>query len=142
VGLLDKNPAKAIPNPEPKRTKIEPFGSLAEVEAVAGELLKHYRALPLVGCLTGLRPSELLALERRDVDKHAKVLHVRRVLIGGNVRTYGKTAHALRVVPLAQKALEALEAHPARIGTPLLFTTKQARQSIYTAGGLVTGRRR
>lgn len=80
VGLLDTNPAKAIPNPEPKRTEILPFATLDEVEAVSAELLKHYRAIPLVGCLTGLRPSELLALERRDLDRTAKVLHVRRVL--------------------------------------------------------------
>jgi integrase len=74
VGLIDTNPAKAIPNPEPKRTEIIPFASLAEVEAVSAELLKHYRAIPLVGCLTGLRPSELLGLERRDIDRTAKVL--------------------------------------------------------------------
>jgi integrase len=126
VGLLDVNPAKAIPNPEPKRTEILPFATLAEVEAVSAELLQHYRAIPLVGCLTGLRPSELLALERRDVDRHAKVLHVRRVLIGGQLRPYGKTAHALRVVPLAERALDALEGHPARIDTTLLFATKRA----------------
>jgi integrase len=125
VGLLDTNPAKAIPNPEPRRTEIVPFSTIAEVETVSGELLKHYRALPLVGCLTGLRPSELLGLERRDVDRKAKVLHVRRVLIGGELRPYGKTAHALRIVPLAEKALDALEAHPARIHTTLLFTTKR-----------------
>jgi integrase len=125
VGLLDTNPAKAIPNPEPKRSEILPFATLDEVEAVAGELLRHYRAIPLVGCLTGLRPSELLALERRDVDRSARVLHVRRVLMGGELRPYGKTAHALRVVPLAEKALEALDAHPARIDTTLLFTTKR-----------------
>ena len=91
---------------------------------MSDELLQHYRAIPLVGCLTGLRPSELLALERRDVDRHAKVLHVRRVLIGGQLRPYGKTTRALRVVPLAEKALDALEDHPARIGTTLLFTTQ------------------
>jgi integrase len=125
VGLLESNPAQAIPNPEPKRTEVLPFGTLAEVESVAAELLTHYQALPLVGCLTGLRPSELLALERRDIDKAGKVLHVRRVLVGGNLRPYGKTAGALRVVPLAQLALDALEGHPARIGTPALFTTKQ-----------------
>jgi integrase len=125
VGLLDANPAKEIPNPEPKRTEVLPFGTLAEVETVAAELLPHYRAIPLVGCLTGLRPSELLALERRDIDRAGKVLHVRRVLVDGNLRPYGKTAGALRVVPLAQRALDALEAHPARVGTPTLFTTKQ-----------------
>ncbi len=124
VGLLDENPAKAIPNPEPKRSEVLPFATLAEVETLAAELLPHYQALPLLGCLTGLRPSELLAIERRDVDRAARLLHVRRVLVGGNLRPYGKTAHALRVVPLAQRALDALEGHPARIDTPGLFSTR------------------
>jgi integrase len=90
VGVLDTNPAKAIPNPEPKRAKVLPFSTLAEVEVVAVELLRHYRAIPIVGCLTGLRPSELLGLERRDIDRNAKVLHVRRVLVGGHLRPYEK----------------------------------------------------
>jgi hypothetical protein len=42
---------------------------------IAAELLGHYRAIPIVGCLTDLRPSELFALERR------------RTLVGGNVRS-------------------------------------------------------
>lgn len=91
------------------------LASLAEVEAVADELLPNYRTIPIVGCLTGLRPSELFGLERRDIDRAGKPLHVRRVLVGGNLRPYGKTAGSLRVVPLAQRALDALEAHPARI---------------------------
>lgn len=124
VGLLDTNPAKQIPNPEPKRTEVLPFATLAEVEAVADELLPHYRAIPILGTLTGLRPSELFGLERRDIDRDGRVLHVRRVLVGGQIRPYGKTAHALRVVPLAQKALDALADHPVRIDTPTLFTTR------------------
>jgi integrase len=123
VELLDRNPAKKIPNPEPKRTEILPFATLAEVEAVAAELLQHYRVLPIAGCLTGLRPSELFGLERRDIDRKAMLLYDRRVLVGGKIRTYGKTTKSVRVVPLPQRALEALDGHPARISTPLLFTT-------------------
>jgi integrase len=126
VGLLDANPAKSIPNLEPKRTEVLPFASASEVESLAAELLPRYRALPLVGCLTGLRPSELLVLERQDIDKAGRVLHARRVLVGGQLRPYGKTTHALRVVPLAQRAVEALEAHRTRIGTPLVFSTRRA----------------
>jgi integrase len=102
--------------------------TLAElVDEFLGRHVAEANTIEALGnCLTGLRPSERLALERRDVDKAGRVLHVRRVLVGGNLRTYGETAHALRVVPLAQRALEALEAHPARIGTPLLFSTKRA----------------
>lgn len=52
-------------DPEPKRTEILPFAALDEVEAVSAELNKHYRAIPIVGCLTRLRPYELFGLERR-----------------------------------------------------------------------------
>jgi integrase len=124
VDLLDRNPAKAIPNPAPHRSPILPFADMTEVELLANELLPYYRAIPLLGSLTGLRPSELLGLERQDIDREARLLYVRRVLVGGVLRTYGKTHHSLRAVPLVQPALDALAAHPVRIGTPALFTTK------------------
>lgn len=124
VGLLDTNPARAVPNPQARRPEIRPFTDMAEVEMVAAELLPHDRAIPLLGCLTGLRPSELLGLERRDIDRDARLLYVRRVLVAGNLRTYGKTHHSLRVVPLVQPALDALAAHTMRIDTPLVFTTR------------------
>jgi hypothetical protein len=42
VGLLDANPARAVPNPAPRRPEILPFAEMAEVEQVAAELLPHY----------------------------------------------------------------------------------------------------
>ncbi|HUG64323.1 MAG TPA: hypothetical protein VMK83_03825 [Gaiellaceae bacterium] len=80
VGLVDTNPAKAIPNPEPKRTEIVPFATLAEVDSVSAAAQPLPRASAR-GLPDGATASELLALERRDVDKAAKVLHVRRVLV-------------------------------------------------------------
>jgi integrase len=124
VGLLDTNPAKGVPATHARRPEILPFLDMDQVEAVAAELLPHYRAIPLLGCLTGLRPSELLGLERRDIDREGRLLYVQRVLVGGNLRSYGKTHHSLRVVPMVQPALDALASHPMRIDTPLLFSTK------------------
>jgi integrase len=51
------------------------------------------------------------------------IIHVRRVFADGAVRPYGKQARSLRAVPLPHAAAEALEDHPARLDTPLLFPT-------------------
>ena len=63
----------------------------------------------LVG-LTGLRPEEWLALEWRDFDRKAGVIHVHRVYRDGQVKLYSKQERSLRAIPLPLRAAEALEA--------------------------------
>ena len=61
------------------------------------------------------------ALERRDVDRHRRVLRIERVVSDGELRRGGKTAGSVREVPLSRRALDALDRVPPRLSTPLLF---------------------
>jgi integrase len=121
VGIIAASPAASVSNPEPKRREVPSFGSLAELEAVAAELPDAYAPLPIFAALTGLRPSEWIAVERGDLDRAAGVVHVRRVYTDGTLKPYGKTSGSLRTVPLPLRAADALQALPPRIDTPLLF---------------------
>jgi integrase len=121
VGLLTDNPAKHVPNPEPKRREVPAFANVAELEAVAAELSAEYRAVPILAGLTGLRPEEWLALERGDVDRDNGLVHVRCVFTDGTLKQYGKQAGSLRAVPLPARAVQALADHPARLDTRLVF---------------------
>ena len=97
-----------------------------ELERLAEELTAGRASLPILVAGTGLRPEEWLALERRDLDLDAGVLHVRRVYTDGRVKDYGKQERSLRRMPLRARVVEALEAHPWRIDTPLVYPGDRA----------------
>lgn len=118
--LLDENPAAAVPNPEPKRTEVQTF-ELAELDLLADELSPTFRPIPVFAALTGLRPCEWAGLARRDIDHAAGVVTIRRTVVDGQEKPYGKTDRSLRTVPLPARAAEALAALPPRLDSPLLF---------------------
>ena len=72
-------------------------------------------------------------LRRADVDRTAGVLHVRRRCTGGTVKDGGKTDASVRTIPLRRLVLDAIEAMPARIDTPVLFSAPR--------GGYIDGER-
>jgi integrase len=113
------NPVKGR-NRQPAPRTVRAF-SRAEVDALAVELDPRFAPLPAFASATGLRPEEWQALERCDVDRRAGVLNVRRTVSSGEIVELGKTARSRRQVPLSPRALDALDALPARLDTPLLF---------------------
>ena len=80
-----------------------------------------YQPLPVFAAATGLRPEVWQALQRQDVDRRGRVLTVSRTVSSGKVEELGKTTRSRRQVPLSRRALDALDALPARLDTPLLF---------------------
>ncbi len=124
-GYITRNPAVlAGRNRQPAPRTVRAF-TRAELDAIAAELSPPYAPLPAFAAATGLRPEEWQALERRDLDRRAGILNVRRTVSSGEVVELGKTARSRRQVPLSQRALDALDALPARLDIPLLFPSRE-----------------
>jgi integrase len=120
TGYCSENPAKlAGENPQPRQPEIEPY-TVEEVDAIAEEL-GPWGPLVVFAGETGLRPSEWIALERRDLDRGAGVVLVERSFAYGSLKPYGKTEGSRRRVPLSSRATAALDEVPARIDSRLVF---------------------
>lgn len=126
-GYMKANPAKlAGRNRQPAPRAVRVF-TRAELDAIAAELSPAHAPLPVFAAATGLRPEEWLALERRDIDRRAGLLNVRRTVSSGVVVELAKTNRSRRQVPLSPRALSAIDSLPARLDTPLLFPSPGRR---------------
>ena len=68
--LIEVNPAKrGVDNPLRRFPEKRPFESWAEIEVVAAKLGRVYGPMVVFAAATGLRPAELFALGRRDLDR-------------------------------------------------------------------------
>jgi integrase len=120
--LIESNPTARIRNTRAAvRREMSPFESWEQLEAIAAEMDPRFAAIPIVLVGTGLRPEELWALERRDVDLDEGVLSIERVYSGGTLKTPAKSSRQRRRVPLRERVVAALRALPPRLDTPLLF---------------------
>jgi integrase len=118
---IARNPAvEAGKNPQPRSEEFEPF-TRDEIDAIAAELGPGYGPLAVFGAETGLRTNELVALERRDVDKGGRAVTVQRRFADGVLTPYPKTERSRRRVPLTERALAAYKTLPPRLETPLVF---------------------
>lgn len=113
-GLLTVNPVRiqrAGHVNHPERMPLTPL----EVEALAATVPDHYRAAVLVAAWSGLRPGEVFALTRQDVEASLGHVTVRRTLteVPGQPVAFGppKTAAGRRVVALPTFVAEALNTH-------------------------------
>src|SRR5215216_3892566 len=137
---VSRNPAKlAGPNRKPPARTVRAF-THAEIEAIGAELAPAYATLPVFAAATGLRPEEWSALERRDVDRRARIVTVARTVSDGTMVELGKTNGSLRQVPLSRRALEALDAIPPRLDTPLIFPAPRGGLLDLTASAAAPGR--
>jgi integrase len=119
--LIDENPAKrGVPNPGRRCREQRPFESWQQIRAVAEQLRPAYGSMVLFAAATGLRPSELFALEYGDIDRQAGVVQIRRAYANGRVKQT-KTRLSRRAVPLQTIAVEALEQLRTQQDGPLLF---------------------
>lgn len=118
---MSRNPAKlAGRNRKPPPRAVRAF-SRAEIDAIAAECPPRYAPLVAFASATGLRPEEWQALERRDIDRGAGLLNVRRTVSSFEIVELAKTSRSRRQVPLSPRALDALDALAPRLDTPLLF---------------------
>jgi integrase len=119
--LIEENPAKrGVPNPGRRCREQRPFESWAQIRSVAELLGSMFGPMVVFAAATGLRPSELFALEHGDVDRDAGVVQIRRAYANGRVK-HPKTRLSRRAVPLQAIALEALDQLPMRGERSLLF---------------------
>jgi integrase len=118
--LIDENPAKRVPNPARRCREQRPFDSWAQIRSVTEQLGPTFGPMVVFAAATGLRPSELFALEQGDVDRAAGVVQIRRAYANGRVK-HPKTRLSRRAVPLQAIALEALDELRPVEDSPLLF---------------------
>jgi integrase len=118
--LIDDNPAKRVPNPGRRCREQRPFESWEQIRSLADRLGPTFGPMVVFAAATGLRPSELFALEHGDIDRAAGVVQIRRAYANGRVK-HTKTRLSRRAVPLQAIALKALGQLRPREDSPLLF---------------------
>ena len=96
-GMIDVNPAKlGVDNWQPRRREQRPFESWAELDAVAARLAPRCSPMVIFAAATGLRPAEWIALERRDLDREARVVYVHRSFTKGSAEVHEDRGQSAR----------------------------------------------
>ena len=115
--IIVRNPAAAVEPPRTTKYEAETLG-WDDVHAFLGQIKNPlHLILVLLDIQTGLRRSELLGLQWRDVDLSAGTLSLQRALIklpsGGTELTVPKSGWG-RLLELPQESVDALRSHRER----------------------------
>lgn len=115
-GLIDINPlygwTPRVQEAPKEKEDVDPF-TVEEQRAMIEAADPQVAALIQFGCWTGLRTSELFALEWKDIDWRAGVAKIRRAKVRQAIKP-PKTKNGRRDVKLLEPALQALKAQRAR----------------------------
>jgi integrase len=106
-GLIDRNPVSRVKNLAVRTEEPQPF-TPNEIEAILKELPEQGKNLIQFAIWTGLRTSELIALEWGDVDWKAGLIRVRRATVNKQTKQ-PKTKAGERDVKLFPPAFDALK---------------------------------
>lgn len=105
--IIDKDPMLRVKNLSVKTEEPHPF-TPSEVEAILSELPQQGKNLIQFALWTGLRTSELIALEWGDIDFLMGKVCVRRAVVNKNIKQ-PKTKAGEREIMLFPPAIEALK---------------------------------
>ena len=139
-GLLTRNVADGVDVPRARQTEMQTWDEYGVTRFLETARDSHYYALFHTALFTGMRRSELLALQWRDIDFHT--IHVNRSLHqlrdGSYVVAQPKSAKSRRTIALSPSSVLTLTEHKERqagiqamLGIPLkdddfVFSTPKA----------------
>lgn len=104
--VIGHNPMAGIKNHKLPKREADPFLPV-EIDKVLETMEAAVRYLFVFSVWTGLSPSERYGLQWQDVDLDAKVLHVRRAIVEGKLKSTKNTTR-WRTVEMFQPAIDAL----------------------------------
>ena len=126
--IIDRNPMDRIENLPRKTREPQPFSEI-EIDKILAQLSGQSKNLIQFAFASGLRTSELIALDWQDVDLVRRSVFVHQAVVRGKKKET-KTRAGRRHVYLSDKALEALASQKTITGKQSLVFTDPAKPKL------------
>jgi integrase len=109
-GYVESNPALGVRLPRKRAVRPKITFEPSQVARILEALEEPYRTIVLLDAVTGMRASELFALQWSDVDFERRLLFIRRTYYRGE---FGlpKSENSERAIPLSPGLVAALQHH-------------------------------